>query len=88
MTASGQKQNTGGVAVKAMDQTRPFIGIETQKVEHAVEMAPNVGASLHRNTGGLVECDEVLVLVENTCPECSRGLHGMNLGGATNTLVS
>src|SRR5882672_2008783 len=63
-----------------MDQTRPLRCIELQGVEHGVEMTLQAGAALHRQTRGLVDREDIVIPVENRCPQ-GPGLMLGNRGG-------
>ena len=48
-----------------MDQPRPLLVAETQRVEHAVDMPLGPGAALDRQARRLVQHDDVVVLVDD-----------------------
>ena len=51
---AGEQQHAGGVAVQPVHQPRPVFGAEAQGIQHAVEVAGDAGAALHRQAIGLV----------------------------------
>ena len=48
-----------------MDQPRPLLVAEAQRVEHAVDMPLGPGAALHRQPRRLVQHDDLVVLVDD-----------------------
>ena len=48
-----------------MDQARPLLGAEAQRIEHAVDMPLGAAAALHGEAGRLVERDHPVVAVDD-----------------------
>ena len=48
-----------------MDQPGPVLEAETERIEHAVDMALGTRAALHGEAWRLVEDDDVIVLVDH-----------------------
>ena len=62
---AGKQQNAGGIAIQPVDQAGPVFGAEPQRVQHAVEVAGDAGAPLHRQAVGLVDHQDLVVLVDD-----------------------
>ena len=89
---AGEQQDAGGVAVEAVDQAGAVFGAEAQRVQHGVEVAGDAGAALDRQAIGLVEDQDVVVLVDYRVLQvlgivrvdrggwfgCGRGVHRGN----------
>ncbi len=65
----GEQQDAGGVAIEPVDQHRPRPVLGRERFEHAVDVALRARAALHREPVGLVQDDDVLVLVERHRPD-------------------
>ena len=55
-----------------MDQARALIGVESQSVQHAVQVALDSSAALDRQSGRLVQSDDVGVLEQDPIPQVRR----------------
>ena len=62
---AGDQQQARRVLVQAVDQPRPLLVAETQRVEHAVDMPLGPGPALHRQARRLVQHDDLVVLVDD-----------------------
>ena len=62
---AGEQQDAGGVAVEAVDEAGAVFGAEAQRVEHGVEVAGDAGAALDGQAVGLVDREDVVVLVDD-----------------------
>ena len=62
-----------------MDQPRPLLEAEAQRVEHAVDMPLGAGAALHGQPRRLVQHDDVVVLVDDQAAD----LLGVAVGDAS-----
>ena len=62
---AGKQQHAGGVAVESVDEARPVLGAEAKRVQHPVKVAGDAGAALHRQAVGLVNRQDLVVLVDD-----------------------
>ena len=65
LAGARDQQQAGRVLVEAMDQPRPLLVAEAQRVEHAVDMALGARAALHREPRRLVERDHLVVAMDH-----------------------
>ena len=65
LPGAGDQQQAAGILVEAMDQPRPLLEAEAQRVEHAVDVPLRAGPALHRQPRRLVEDDDVIVAMDH-----------------------
>ncbi len=67
-------EDAGGVAVQAMDEARARVLLESEAVEHAVDMGGEAAAALGRQARRLVQHDDVLVHVDDVVLQTAADL--------------
>ena len=75
----GDEQHAGGVAVEPMDEHGPIALPVGERLEHAVDVALRPRAALDREAIGLVEDEDVAILVTGSSrgsPRCRRDGRG------------
>ena len=69
-----QQKRPAGVLVEAVHQARALARAEAQRIEHGVEMARDAAAALHRETGRLVDHQQLIVAIEDAAAQVARRL--------------
>lgn len=60
-----QHQNPAGIFINPVHQFGLFIQFKPQCLQHTVNMAAGVGTALHRQTGGFVQNNDIVVFINN-----------------------
>ena len=60
-----QHQNPAGIFINPVHQFGLFIQFKPQCLQHTVNMAAGVGTALHRQTGGFVQNNNIVVFINN-----------------------
>ena len=72
LSGARDQQQAGRILVEPMDQPRPLLEAEAQRVEHAVDMPLGARTALHREAGRLVEGDHPVVAMDHQALDLSR----------------
>ncbi len=61
---AGEDEDARGIAVEAMDETRPLAS-ERERIEHRVQMPADLAAALNGESGRLVEDEDERIDVQH-----------------------